>query len=47
MSKLSLFFSKLIPQKLERNIRDFRDLHLRQYAFEKLPAEIYNSQPKH
>ncbi|RAW01350.1 glycosyltransferase [Pseudochryseolinea flava] len=47
MSKLSLFFSKLIPQQLERNLRDFRDLYLRNYAFEKLPAEIYDPTLKH
>lgn len=48
MSKLSLFFSKLIPQKLERNLRDFRDLYLRTYQVEKLPPEIFDpALPRH
>lgn len=48
MSKLSLFFSKLIPQKLERNLRDFRDLYLRTYEVEKLPQEIFDpALPRH
>jgi hypothetical protein len=42
MSKLSLFLSKFIPQRLERNIRDFRDLYLRHYRLEELPREIYD-----
>ncbi len=42
MSKLTLFFSELFPEKLERGLRDFRDLHLRKYHFEKLSDEIFD-----
>ena len=42
MSKLSLLLSKFVPQKLERNLRDFRDLYLRNYKVEKLPSEIFD-----
>jgi hypothetical protein len=47
MSKLSLFLSKLVPQKLERNLRDFRDLYLRSYRVQKLPPEIFDPALQH
>jgi len=47
MSKLSLLLSKFIPQKLERNLRDFRDLYLRNYHLEKLPQEIFDKNLQH
>lgn len=41
MSKLTLLLSKLIPNKLERGIRTFRDKNLRKYQLENLPQEIF------
>lgn len=42
MSKLSLLLKHLIPQKLERTLRTFRDMNLRKYNQTKLPERIYN-----
>ena len=41
MSKLSLLLKHLIPQKLERSLRTFRDINLRSYNNTTLPGEIY------
>jgi hypothetical protein len=43
MSKLTLLLGELFPEKLERRLRDFRDLYLRKYHFEKLSEEIFDS----
>lgn len=45
MSKLSLLLRKLIPHKLERTLRTFRDKNLRKYHVTPLPVEIYD--PSH
>ena len=42
MSKLSLLLKYLIPQKLERSLRTFRDINLRKYNDTRLPEEIYS-----
>ena len=42
MSKLSLLLKHLIPQKLERSLRTFRDINLRKYNDTRLPEEIYS-----
>lgn len=47
MSKLTLLLSNLVPQRLERKARDFRDLYLRHYKLEKLPPEIYSKDLKY
>jgi hypothetical protein len=43
MSTATLLISKIIPEKLERKIRNFRDQYLRNYNDEILPKEIYDS----
>ena len=42
MSKLTLLMSKIFPQKLERQVRDFRDMYLRKYQVVNLPEEIFD-----
>jgi len=41
MSALTLVLSKVIPERWERGLRNFRDQHLRFYKIEKLPSEVY------
>lgn len=41
MSKLSLALNKILPQGLQRTLRNFRDMNLRRYNDSVLPEEIY------
>lgn len=41
MSKLSLALNKILPQRLQRTLRNFRDMNLRRYNDTVLPEEIY------
>lgn len=42
MSKATLLLSKLLPNTVERKIRTYRDIYLRNYKVEDLPDEIYS-----
>ncbi len=42
MSKATLLLSKILPHKLERRIRTYRDVYLRNYDLVSLPSDIYS-----
>ncbi|PTB96542.1 hypothetical protein C9994_06875 [Marivirga lumbricoides] len=46
MSKATLLLSKLLPNQLERKIRTYRDIYLRNYNIIDLPAEVYSKDLK-
>jgi hypothetical protein len=46
MSKTTLLLAKLLPNSLERRLRAYRDLYMRNYKVETLPPEIYSNEVK-
>ncbi len=46
MSKTTLLLSKLLPNSIERKIRAYRDMYVRNYKIESLPPEIYSKELK-